>query len=353
VTLIVNGDSVGTATTDESGVAILANVSLSGINAGNYPGGIEASFAGESGYQASAGSADLTVAKAAGSVTITNLPSPAYIGDGFTPAYEAPGDGVTSVESLAPGVCTVSGDEVQFVAEGTCELRASVGEGMNFTAATGTMQSLEVVPPPVLSLSRESSGYNGWVNATMTGFAPNSAVTLTWDDHLALGSATTDGEGTAEISFRAPLDVYGAHTVTASDGAVSAEATLSITTRIKLTETEGPVGTVMRVYLYGYAAGDQVAIRFYSATGRSAQIITTITIADNGRATALIKVPHTTVMGPRKVTGIVFGADRESMTMFTVTAGRASRTADIAGGPSPIWVTNESPVIGLPPRHLQ
>jgi hypothetical protein len=205
-----------------------------------------------------------------------------------------------------------------------------VAEGDNHLAATGTTQSFAVTPRPALALSTLTSGYNGWVTATLAEFAPNTAVTVKWDDGSTLGSATTDGEGAASIEFRTPLDVYGAHSITASDGAASATATLSITTRIKLTETQGPVGTVMRVYLYGFAEGDQVTVRFYSATGRSAQVLVTLTIADNGRASALVTVPHTTVMGPRTVMGIVLGTDRSASTTFTVTGSARFRSAEPA-----------------------
>jgi uncharacterized repeat protein (TIGR01451 family) len=68
----VNGNSAGSAVTDASGVATLSGVSLSGINAGNYPTGVGASFAGDSGYTASNGSGPLTVAKASTSVTWSN-----------------------------------------------------------------------------------------------------------------------------------------------------------------------------------------------------------------------------------------------------------------------------------------
>jgi hypothetical protein len=48
----VNGVSKGSATTNGSGLATLAGVSLSGVNVGTYPAGVSASFAGDSGYSA-------------------------------------------------------------------------------------------------------------------------------------------------------------------------------------------------------------------------------------------------------------------------------------------------------------
>jgi uncharacterized repeat protein (TIGR01451 family) len=68
----LNGNGVGNATTDASGVATLSGVSLTGINAGSYPTAVGASFAGDTSYLASNGSGPLNVAKAATSVTWSN-----------------------------------------------------------------------------------------------------------------------------------------------------------------------------------------------------------------------------------------------------------------------------------------
>jgi hypothetical protein len=57
----LNGNSVGSATSNSSGVATLTGVSLAGILPGTYPSGVGASFAGDSSYSASSGTAALTV----------------------------------------------------------------------------------------------------------------------------------------------------------------------------------------------------------------------------------------------------------------------------------------------------
>jgi hypothetical protein len=57
----LNGNSVGGAITNGSGIATVAAVSLAGINAGSYPGAVTAAFAGDSTYGASSGSSALTV----------------------------------------------------------------------------------------------------------------------------------------------------------------------------------------------------------------------------------------------------------------------------------------------------
>src|SRR4029453_8148810 len=67
-----NGTSVGTATTNASGVATLSGVSLSGVNAGSYPSGVGASFAGDASFTGSSGSAPLTVNPKTATVTADN-----------------------------------------------------------------------------------------------------------------------------------------------------------------------------------------------------------------------------------------------------------------------------------------
>ena len=61
ITFVLNGNPAGTGVTDGTGVATVTNVSLSGINAGTYPSGVLASFAGDAFYTATTGTAALTV----------------------------------------------------------------------------------------------------------------------------------------------------------------------------------------------------------------------------------------------------------------------------------------------------
>ncbi len=57
----LNGNPVGSATTNGAGTATLPGVSLVGINAGSYPAAVQASFAGDSVYAASSGTGTLNV----------------------------------------------------------------------------------------------------------------------------------------------------------------------------------------------------------------------------------------------------------------------------------------------------
>jgi hypothetical protein len=61
INFTLNGNPVGSAITNGSGVATKTGASLSGILPGVYPLGVEASFAGDSSYAPSSGKASLTV----------------------------------------------------------------------------------------------------------------------------------------------------------------------------------------------------------------------------------------------------------------------------------------------------
>jgi MBG domain (YGX type) len=76
VSFSLHGTSVGSATTNSSGVATVSNVSIAGIAASStaYTGYITAAFGGDAtiGYTTSSGSNNLTVNKAALTVTANN-----------------------------------------------------------------------------------------------------------------------------------------------------------------------------------------------------------------------------------------------------------------------------------------
>jgi hypothetical protein len=170
----LNGQAVGTDATDANGVAELSGVSLSGINAGTYNNAVSANFVGDSAYNGSSGSGNLSVAKAAGSVSINNIPSNAVFGGSFTPDYTKAGDGTASTSSNTPSVCSVSSGVVSFDAAGTCTLQASVAEGTNHLAANGSEQTFQIAKAPA-SLSFAA----GTLSKTYDGSAQSVTVDTT------------------------------------------------------------------------------------------------------------------------------------------------------------------------------
>ncbi len=112
------GAGVGSAVTNASGVATLAGVDLAGLVAGTYPDGVYAAFAGDSSFGPSAGTAALTVAKAAQTIT-----------------FPAISDKLTNT-TFSISVSTSSGLAVALTSTGSCSLSATAGS--NPTTATVT-----------------------------------------------------------------------------------------------------------------------------------------------------------------------------------------------------------------------
>ena len=118
-TLAFEGDAVGAVNAGEY------TITPKGLTSGNY----EIEFA----------NGTLTINRAAGSVSINNIPTSAFFGGSFMPTLETLGDGVASLISTTTNVCTVNATTgaVSFDKAGTCRLQASVAQGTNHLAATG------------------------------------------------------------------------------------------------------------------------------------------------------------------------------------------------------------------------
>ncbi|HQY31453.1 MAG TPA: hypothetical protein PK691_09205, partial [Thermomicrobiales bacterium] len=176
-------------------------------------------------------------------------------------------------------------------------------------------------PVPKVTLDKTSSKFNGVVKVSLVRFAPNVYINLKWADGTKLASVKAKADGTATTSFRTPLVPLGNYTVTASNSSGDiATTTLRVIPRILLNETKGEAGMSIRVYFYGFAPDDKVEVRFWNTAGTSSQLLTTITIANNGRGTKVVNVPTKTTVGKHKIVGKVFGVGRSASTTFTVTS---------------------------------
>ena len=186
IAFTLNGASAGTATTDASGTATLSNVSLAGIDAGSYPAGVGASFAGDTTNDPAAGSGSLTVARADQTITFGALADRAYTAPDFT--VSATASSGLAVSFTAAGTCSVSGSTVHLIRYGSCAITASQAGDGNRNAAPDVTQTFNVTDPvpPVTTATLAPPLHNGWY--------ASPTLTLTGDD-------SAGGSGVARTEY--------------------------------------------------------------------------------------------------------------------------------------------------------
>ena len=118
------------------------SASLSGIDAGAYPSGVAASFAGDSGYATSGGSNSLTIAKADQTITFGALAARTYGDAAFT--VSATASSALSVSFGATGNCTIATATVTLTGAGSCTITASQAGDTNYNAAPDVPQTFSI-----------------------------------------------------------------------------------------------------------------------------------------------------------------------------------------------------------------
>jgi hypothetical protein len=140
VSFKLNGNSVGSATTNASGVATLPNASLAGINGGTYPNGVSATFAGDAGFATSSGSNTLTVDTTPvanhGSTTTDRDSAAAVVLTGS----DADSDPLTFNVTVFPQHGTLNGTAPNFVYVPD-ENDTNTTDSLTFTVNDGTVSS--------------------------------------------------------------------------------------------------------------------------------------------------------------------------------------------------------------------
>ncbi len=275
---------------------------LSGTPAHGTVGSYSLTFTATNGINPDAvQSFTLTVARAAGSVSISNLPVTGKVGHDFTPTYTVLGDGTPSVTSLSTSFCTVANGVVSFVGAGTCELQSSVAQGTDYLAADGPVQTVNVVvnSDPVIT------SFTGPANPVVITASVNVVATFTDVDTLDTHTATIDwGDGTTSTASVSEANGSGSaiasHTysatglytvsVTVADG----DGGTAVTTLASQVVINDPTAGFISGYgQFQWSAGSYVANPSLSGTG-SFQISSNYMIATgapNGSTSVQIQTP--------------------------------------------------------------
>ena len=153
IAFTINGeaDPSNEALTDENGVATVEDASIVGINAGTYPNGIGASFAGDATYAPASGTNSLTIARASTATSITSNNNPSAGNEPVT--FTAT---VTSGEGIPTGTVTFKDGATPLgdgnIVSGQATLTTSLSQGSHsITAEYNGNTNLDVSTSPALT----------------------------------------------------------------------------------------------------------------------------------------------------------------------------------------------------------
>jgi len=246
ITFLLNGKPIGSAQTDNTGVATLANVSLAEINAGSFPAAVGASFAGDNAYSGSGATGALTVAKANQTIT-ASTPAPADALYGATFAVSATAGSGLAVSYGSSGACVNAGATVTMTGgTGTCTVTFDRAGNGNYNAAAEVSETVAArqAPATILLTSAQNpavSTYGQAVSFTATAATASGGGTPTGSvqfqvDGVNLGSPVVLSGGMA-ASISTALLSAGPHTVAAS---YSGDGNFAGGAHTSLTQSVGP-----------------------------------------------------------------------------------------------------------------
>ncbi|HTS73439.1 MAG TPA: carboxypeptidase regulatory-like domain-containing protein, partial [Gaiellaceae bacterium] len=240
VSFTLNGSSAGSAVTNGSGVASESGVSLAGINAGSYPTGVGASFAGDGSFDPSSGSNSLTVSKADQAITVTtHAPSSAVFGTGFSVAASGGGSG-NAVTFSSSGACSNSGASFTMTSgTGTCSVMYDQAGDANYNAAPQVTESVTAQKASqaitVTTHAPSSAVFGTGFSVAASGGGSGNAVTFSSSGACTNTGADftiTSGTGTCSVKYdqAGNANYNAAPQVTESVTAQKADQTINVTT---------------------------------------------------------------------------------------------------------------------------
>ena len=166
----------------------------------------------------------ITILKAAGSVTISNLPAGGNYGGSFTATYTVLGNGTTSVTSWTTDFCTVAGNVVSYVGVGTCILTAHVTAGTNYLAAVGPPQRFDIgkaASATVITCPLVSQTYTGSALTPCTAEVTGAGLTpINITGAIVYAANTNVGTATADVSWSGDANHEGSIATQATFGSV-------------------------------------------------------------------------------------------------------------------------------------
>ena len=224
ISFTLHNVSMGNATTDINGTAVLTGVSLSGIGAGiysNYSSGIRANFSGYGIYNASGNISTLTVTKANQTISFTKAPPlKAVYGTNFTVVALATSG--LAVNYSSSGAASNSGGKYNMTS-GTGNATVTVTQAGNYnynasTSLTANVTAIKNSSSTALASSSpaNTSIYNTSVTftATVSSRSGTPTGTVTFKDGATIITSNITLVGNS-ATFTTSALTTGSHAITA------------------------------------------------------------------------------------------------------------------------------------------
>jgi hypothetical protein len=292
VSFTLNGSSAGSALTDGSGTATESGVSLAGINAGSYPTGVGASFAGDASFDPSSGSNSLTVSKADQAITVTtHAPATAVFNTSFGVAATGGGSG-NPVTLSSAGACSNTGSTFTMTSgTGTCSVKYDQAGNSNYNAAPQVTESVTAQKADqaitVTTHAPATASFNQMFTVAATGGGSGNPVTFSSAGACSNTGATftiTSGTGTCSVKYDQAGDANynAAPQVTESVSVGKTDQTITVTTHAPASAVFNSQFTVAAT---GGGSGNPVT---FSSSGACSNTGATFTMT-SGSGTCTVK----------------------------------------------------------------
>jgi hypothetical protein len=224
---------------------------------------------------------------------------------------------------------------------------AAVNVTSNFTLTGGTSGTATTTAAPNAAVPGTTLTVN------TTNFFAQEQVQLFWDDGTtAVGSSTTDFDGTASATISVPVMPGGSHTLVAKGvtSGKTATTTFTVQPRLILTPATGGVGDRIVADVKGWSPGVVATIYFNRSGSTGGTEVCHATGRASGTASCSFTIPGGFSVGtlvPITATGS-FGTVSTTLTITATTASLASEstptsTATASPGASPIAEAPSSP----------
>ena len=286
ISFTLNGGSIGSDDTDGSGIATLTGINVSGIAVGTYTGYIGASFAGDSGNNASSGTATLTVTKANQTISFTTYP-PANAVYGTSFNVTAVSTSGLAVNYSSSGTATNSGGAYNKTSgTGTATVTVNQGGNANYSAATPLTANVTAVKnssSAALISSVNPSKYKQSVtfNATVSGLpgTPTGNVTFMEDSSIMAANVTLSSGG---ASFITNNFTVASHAITAF---YNGDANFNSSTSSALNQTVNKAKTIISMNTSCNLSTNGQLVTFTAVvTSMGTAASGTVTFMDSGTA---------------------------------------------------------------------